>query len=194
MAQVKVPLPHFKDREGSYPVHRSVPLHPILTQFNPSHIMSVRSILILPSHLRLGLQRDLLLWGFQAKPLYTLLSSVVRVTWFKYHNNISRSSSLCNFPNLGPNVLLSTPFSDTLSLCSSISMRDRILNLHRKTGKVNVKVKVKLFLCLTKYHAMKTHSLLNLASRHDNVLRVEVQLHAFLSSALYGGEWPASHP
>jgi hypothetical protein len=48
---------------------------------------------------------------------------------------------------------------------------------------LTVKVKkVKLSLCLTKHHAMKTH------------WGVEVQLHAFLTSALDGGEWSASRP
>jgi hypothetical protein len=40
-----------------------------------------------------------------------------------------------------------------------------------------VKVNVKLSLCLTKHRAMKTY------------LGVEVELHAFLTSALDGGEW-----
>jgi hypothetical protein len=43
-------------------------------------------------------------------------------------------------------------------------------------------VKVKLSLCLTKYHAMKTY------------WGVEVQLHAFLTSAQAGDEWSASRP
>jgi hypothetical protein len=42
-------------------------------------------------------------------------------------------------------------------------------------------IKVKLSLCLTKHHAMKTY------------WGVEVQLHA-LTSALDGGEWLASRP
>jgi hypothetical protein len=43
-----------------------------------------------------------------------------------------------------------------------------------------VKVKVKLSLCLTKHRAMKTY------------WGVEVLLHVFLTSGLYGGEWSAS--
>jgi len=43
-------------------------------------------------------------------------------------------------------------------------------------------VKVMLSLCLTKHHAMKMQ------------WGVEVQLHAFLSSAIDGGEWSASRP
>jgi hypothetical protein len=45
-----------------------------------------------------------------------------------------------------------------------------------------VKKKVKLSLCLTKHHAMKTY------------WGVEVQLHTFFTSALGGGERSASRP
>jgi hypothetical protein len=45
-----------------------------------------------------------------------------------------------------------------------------------------MKVKVKLFLCLTKHHAMGT------------IVAVGLYLHAFLTSALGGGEWSASRP
>jgi len=53
--------------------------------------------------------------------------------------------------------------------------------------------KVKLPLYLTKYHVMKTkHSL----SKHHTVKHwgAEVQLHAFLNSALDRGEWSDSRP
>jgi hypothetical protein len=45
-----------------------------------------------------------------------------------------------------------------------------------------LKVKVKLSLCLSQHHAMKTY------------WGVELQLHAFLTSALGGGEWSDSRP
>jgi hypothetical protein len=47
---------------------------------------------------------------------------------------------------------------------------------------MEVHVKAKLSLCLTKHHAMKTYG------------RVEVWLHTFLASALDGDEWSASRP
>jgi hypothetical protein len=56
----------------------------------------------------------------------------------------------------------------------------RSLGRQKCKWKVKVKVKVKLSLCLTKHHAMKTY------------WGVEVKLHAFLNSALDGGEWSAS--
>jgi hypothetical protein len=48
--------------------------------------------------------------------------------------------------------------------------------------------------CLAKHHAMKTNSILNQTSSYGYVLGMEVQLHAFLTSALNGGEWSTSHP
>jgi hypothetical protein len=37
---------------------------------------------------------------------------------------------------LGPNILLSTLFSNTLSLCSSLNVRDQVSHPHRTTGKI----------------------------------------------------------
>jgi len=47
---------------------------------------------------------------------------------------------------------------------------------------MNNVVKVKLSLCLTKYHTVKAHG------------GVEVQLYAFLTSTLDAGEWSALRP
>jgi hypothetical protein len=54
---------------------------------------------------------------------------------------------LCNFLHspvtssfLGSNILLSTLFSNTLSLCSSLNVRDQVLALNTSLLKVNVRV------------------------------------------------------
>jgi hypothetical protein len=55
-------------------------------------------------------------------------------------------------------------------------------NVDKNDVRETVNVKVKLSPCLAKYHAMKTY------------WGMEVYLHAFLTSALDGGEWSASPP
>jgi hypothetical protein len=57
----------------------------------------------------------------------------------------SQSSSLCSFfycpvtsSLFGPNILLSTLFSNTLSLCSSLNVRDQIPHPYRAIGKIIV--------------------------------------------------------
>jgi polysaccharide pyruvyl transferase WcaK-like protein len=52
---------------------------------------------------------------------------------------------LCNFlPSpitsslFGPNILLRTLFSNTLSLCSSLSVRDQISHAYKTTGRIMV--------------------------------------------------------
>jgi len=52
----------------------------------------------------------------------------------------------------------------------------------RMDGRKQGKGKVKLFLCLTKHRATKTY------------WGVEVQIHAFVTSAQDGGEWSDSRP
>jgi hypothetical protein len=39
---------------------------------------------------------------------------------------------------LGPNILLSTPFSKTLSLCSSLKVREQVSHPYSTTGKITV--------------------------------------------------------
>ena len=57
----------------------------------------------------------------------------------------SLSSSLCNFLHssvtpslLGPNILLNTLFSKTLSLCSSLNVSDQVSHPYKTTGKILV--------------------------------------------------------
>ena len=57
----------------------------------------------------------------------------------------SLSSSLCNFlyspvtPSLlGPNILLNTLLSNTLSLCSSLNASDQVSHPYKTTGKIIV--------------------------------------------------------
>jgi hypothetical protein len=39
---------------------------------------------------------------------------------------------------LGPNILLRTQFSNTLSLCSSLSVRDQVSHPYKTTGRIMV--------------------------------------------------------
>jgi hypothetical protein len=57
----------------------------------------------------------------------------------------SCSYSLCSFlhPHItsslfGPNIILSTLFSNTLSLCSSLNVRDHVSHPYRSTGRITV--------------------------------------------------------
>jgi len=120
-------------------IHNSPPLLPILNKINKVHVpklISLKSILILSSHLRLGLPSGLAPPPcLPTKTLYAPLLAIIRATWptypiflhlFDHPNNIcnthrSRSSLLCS-PHqssvtsslLGPNIFLSTLFSNSL--------------------------------------------------------------------------------
>ena len=110
------------------------------------HSTSWRSILILSTHLRLGLLSGLFPSGFPSKTLYTLLSSPIRATCPAHLfllDFITRtilgeqykpfSSSLCNLLHspvtsslLDPNILLNTMFSNTLSFLSPLNVSDQV--------------------------------------------------------------------
>jgi hypothetical protein len=124
----------------------------------PSHPISRRSILILSTYLCLGLPNGLFLSGFPTYILYACLFSPIHATCLAHL--ILRyliilmmfckeyklwSSSLWSFLQslitsslFGTNIPLSILFSNTLSLCSSLNVRDQVLHPHRTTGKIIV--------------------------------------------------------
>jgi hypothetical protein len=65
-----------------YHVHKSPPLVPIPSQIDPIHIIPsyLRSILIMSTHLRLGLPHGLFPYGFPTNILYAFLFSPIRAT------------------------------------------------------------------------------------------------------------------
>ena len=114
--------------------HNSQPLVPIMSQFNPLHILStgvLRSTLVLSPHLRRGLPNKLFPSSFSIKTLHEPPAS----PQVSHATTISPCSHL-HFPVTsslsGPNILLSTLFSKTLSLCSFLNVTNPYLSQTKK--------------------------------------------------------------
>ena len=120
------------------------------------HPTSWSSILILSSHLSLGLPRGLFLSVFPTKTLYTsplpymcymprpsLLVLTIRIIFGEEYRLLT--SPLCSFLHssvtsslLVPHILLSTLFSNILNLRSSLNVSDHVSHPHKPTGKIIV--------------------------------------------------------
>jgi hypothetical protein len=135
----------------NYRVYKSAPPVPVLSHMNPIHNIppqSLKIFFILSFHLRLGLPSDLLLSDFPTKILYTFLFCPVIATchavpWFD-HFDVRWRIEIMNLHHpvtsflLGPNILLSTLFSNTLSLCSSLNARYEVSHQYKTSGKIEV--------------------------------------------------------
>ena len=144
-----------------YHTHKRLPLVPLLGQPNPvhiptSHLLEIHPNIIHPSTPR-SPQWSLSLWFPHQDPIHPPLvthschmPSPFHSSWFYHPHNIgeqykSFSSSLCNLLNfpvtlslLGPNILLNTIFSNTLSFLSSLNVSDQASHPYKTTGKIIV--------------------------------------------------------
>jgi hypothetical protein len=122
-------------------------------QSTPSPYISPRFILLLPTYLCPGLCCGLFPSGFPSNNLQAFLFSPIHATCpaflilLDHYNRTWRkyklwSSSLCSFSNPTSlhllSVQMSTLFSNTLSLCSSLNIRDQVSHSYRTTGEIIV--------------------------------------------------------
>jgi hypothetical protein len=130
-----------------YRVYKSPPLAPILSLINPVHInlSYLRSILILFSHLRLLIPNGICMYSSSPYACYMPCPSsslTIFILIILGENTLYKSSSIRSFLQpivilslFGPNILLSILFSNTLSLCFSLNVRDRISHPYKTTGR-----------------------------------------------------------
>jgi hypothetical protein len=120
------------------------------------HRTSWRPIWIVSSHLRLGLPSGLFPSDFPTQTLYTpllspihatcpahliLLDLITRTILGEQYKSLSYTlysflHSPVTWSLLGPNILLSTPFSNTLSVHSSLNVSDQVSHPYNTTGKL----------------------------------------------------------
>jgi hypothetical protein len=140
-----------------YRVHTSLPLYPIPSQPNPvrpidPYFPKVNLNVILPLTPTSSSQWSLPFGPPNQSPVNTSpllhachMSRPPHPPWFNNPNNIRWRIQAVKFITvqfsprsvflLGPNILLNTLFSKTLSLCSSPKVRDQVSHPYRTTGK-----------------------------------------------------------
>jgi len=144
-----------------YRIHKCPPPVPVLSQLDSVHVPHSTfciPILILSSPLCLELPSGLCPSGYLTKTLYRSLLCPIRATCpahlilldfitqtifgEQYRSVSSSSCSFLHFPVtsslLGPNILLNTLFSNTLSLRSSLNVSDQVSHPYKITCKIIV--------------------------------------------------------
>jgi hypothetical protein len=110
----------------------------ISVQSIPPHPVSLRSILILSSHLYVGLPSGLFPYGFLTKTYVHSPSPSCMLRSIPIPSSIMQFFLSYHFIPLSPNILLSTLFSDTLTLCSSLNVRNQVSHPYKNAGKIIV--------------------------------------------------------
>jgi hypothetical protein len=124
-------FPAVMEPKGSSPCSQDPTTGLYLSQMNPVHILSiipVRPILILSPHLCLCVPNDLSPLAFATKMLYPCPPDAFYIP--PTSSVLGPSSFFC------PNILLSTPFSNTLSLyVLQLNVRDQVSHPYKTRGK-----------------------------------------------------------
>jgi hypothetical protein len=146
---------------GSMPHSQGLPYNPYPEPNQPNssywYLFFLRSILILYSHLRFGLPKGIFPVGVPVKILKALLPSSILSTWLAYVSLLDlitltilgeryklSSSSLLSLLHstfaslLDPNIRLRILFSNTISLHSSLNVRDHTSQSYSTSGNIIV--------------------------------------------------------